>query len=80
MSIRTGTEEKQQKPHSSECTSALWKGSISGGAAGPHRPLFVHPSHPAVAEHHSREPFHPVFPGLNTSCCQASLYHVNYLN
>lgn len=31
MSIRTGTEEKQQKPRSSESTSALWKGSISVG-------------------------------------------------
>lgn len=78
MSIRTGTEEKQQKPRSSESTSALERQYLVGTLV--HIGLFVHPSHPAVAEHHSREPFHPVFPGLNTSCCQASLYHVNYLN
>lgn len=58
MSIRTGTEEKQQKPRSRGSTSALWKSRVSGGDTRPYRPLFVHPSHPAVAEHHSREPFH----------------------
>lgn len=37
MSIRTGTEEKLQRPRSSESTSALWKGGTSGGDTRPHR-------------------------------------------
>lgn len=59
MSIRTGTEEKLQKPCSSESTVLCGK-AVSLVGTSSHR-LFVHPSHLAVAEHHSQEPFHPVF-------------------